>query len=82
MFRDAEAWEYPDVPGYAPSPPRDAHKLPQRVSRFIPDHELDLVMPVINEITCPFQRAALLVARRSGARRDEIRHLPIDCLDH
>lgn len=39
-------------------------------------------MPVINEITCPFQRAALLVARWSGARRDEIRHLPLDCLDH
>ena len=42
----------------------------------------ELVMPVINEITCPFQRAALLVARWSGARRDEIRHLPVDCLDH
>ena len=39
-------------------------------------------MPIINEITCPFQRAALLVARWSGARRDEIRHLPLDCLDH
>jgi hypothetical protein len=39
-------------------------------------------MPVINQITCPFQRAALLIAHWSGARRDEIRHLPIDCLDH
>ena len=39
-------------------------------------------MPVINQITCPFQRAALLTARWSGARRDEIRHLPLDCLDH
>ncbi|WP_246083409.1 tyrosine-type recombinase/integrase [Nonomuraea diastatica] len=39
-------------------------------------------MPVINQITCPFQRAALLIARWSGARRDEIRHLPVDCLDH
>src|SRR5262249_24697551 len=34
------------------------------------------------QITCRFQRAALLIARWSGARRDEIRHLPIDCLDH
>ena len=40
------------------------------------------LMPVINEIACPFQRAALLVARWSGARRDEIRRLPLDCLDH
>lgn len=82
MFRDTAAWEYPDVPGFAPITSRDAPKLPQRIPRFIPDHELDLVMPVINEITCPFQRAALLVARWSGARRDEIRHLPLDCLDH
>jgi integrase len=82
LFRDAAAWEYDDVPGFAPITSRDAPKLPQRIPRFIPDHELDLVMPVINEITCPFQRAALLVARWSGARRDEIRHLPLDCLDH
>ena len=81
MFRDTAAWEYPDVPGFAPITSRDAPKLPQRIPRFIPDHELDLVMPVINQITCPFQRAALLVARWSGARRDEIRHLPLDCLD-
>ncbi|MEV1005703.1 site-specific integrase [Nonomuraea sp. NPDC050202] len=82
MFRDTAAWEYDDVPGYAPITARDAPKLPQRIPRFIPDHELDLLMPVINDISCPFQRAALLIARWSGARRDEIRHLPIDCLDH
>jgi integrase len=82
LFRDAAAWEYEDVPGFAPITSRDAPKLPQRIPRFIPDRELNLVMPVINDITCPFQRAALLVARWSGARRDEIRHLPIDCLDH
>jgi integrase len=82
LFRDAAAWEYDDVPGFAPITSRDAPKLPQRIPRFIRNHELDLVMPVINDITCPFQRAALLVARWSGARRDEIRHLPLDCLDH
>ena len=82
LFRDAAAWEYDDVPGFAPITSRDAPKLPQRIPRFIPDHELDLVMPVIGQITCPFQRAALLTARWSGARRDEIRHLPLDCLDH
>lgn len=82
MFRDTAAGEYTDVPGYAPISPRDAPKLPQRIPRFIPDHELDRVMPFINEISCPFQRAALLVARWSGARRDEIRHLTLDCLDH
>jgi hypothetical protein len=38
------------------------------VPRFIPDHELGQLMPVIDEITCPFQRAALLAIRWSGAR--------------
>ncbi|MBB5781694.1 tyrosine-type recombinase/integrase [Nonomuraea jabiensis] len=49
--------------------------------RFILDHELDQLMPVIDEIPCPFQRAALLAVRWSGARRDEIRRLPLDWLD-
>jgi integrase len=81
FLRDTAAWQYDDVPGYTLIGPGDAPKSTQRVPRFIPDHELDLLMPVINEIACPFQRAALLVARWSGARRDEIRRLPIDCLD-
>jgi hypothetical protein len=57
------------------------HPQPQRVPRFIPDHELDQLMPIIEAISCPFQRAALLAVRWSGARRDEIRRLPLDCLD-
>ena len=81
LFRETAAWEYDDVPGYALISAGDAPKAPQRVPRFIPDHELGQLMPVIDEITCPFQRAALLAARWSGARRDEIRRLPIDCLD-
>ncbi|TDC65833.1 site-specific integrase [Micromonospora sp. KC207] len=79
--RDTAAWQYDDVPGYTLIGPGDAPKNTQRVPRFIPEHELDRLMPVISEISCPFQRAALLVARWSGARRDEIRRLPIDCLD-
>jgi integrase len=81
LFRETAAWEYDDVPGYALIAIADAPKAPQRVPRFIPDHELDQLMPVIEEIACPFQRAALLAVRRSGTRRDEIRRLPLDCLD-
>jgi hypothetical protein len=81
LFRETAAWDYDDVPGYALISVGDAPKAPQRVPRFIPDHELDQLMPVIDEITCPFHRAALLAVRWSGARRDEIRRLPIDCLD-
>ncbi len=81
LFRETAAWQYNDVPGYALISVGDAPKAPQRVPRFIPDHELDQLMPIIDELTCPFQRAALLTARWSGARRDEIRRLPMDCLD-
>ncbi len=81
FFRDTAAWQYPDVPGHTLIGAGDAPKYTEKVPRFIPDHELDQLMPVIDAIACPFQRAALLVARWSGARRDEIRRLPVDCLD-
>jgi Phage integrase family len=55
--------------------------LPQRIPRYIPEHELDQLMPAIRALECPYQRAALLVARWSGARREEIQRLPFDCLD-
>jgi hypothetical protein len=81
FFRDTAAWEYDDVPGRALITHRDAPRLPARIPRFIPQDELSKLMPVIEEVACPSQRAALLVARWSGARRDEIRRLPLDCLD-
>lgn len=81
FFRDTALWQYPDVPGHTLIGAGDAPKYPQKVPRFIPEHELEQLMPVIDAIACPFQRAALLVARWSGARRDEIRRLPLDCLD-
>ncbi len=38
-------------------------------------------MRAVRELECPYQRAALLIARWSGARRGEIRDLYLDCLD-
>jgi len=38
-------------------------------------------MVAIRALPCPYQRNALLVARWSGARREEIRRLSLDCLD-
>jgi integrase len=58
--------------------------LPKRamyLPRYIPDDELERLMEVIRSIECPYQRAALLIARWSGARRDEICRLSVDCLD-
>jgi integrase len=56
-------------------------RLPQHVPRFIPTDELDKLMAAVRALPCAFQRAALLTARWSGARRDEIARLSIDCLD-
>lgn len=81
FFRDTALWQYADVPGYTLIGAGDAPKYPQKVPRFIPDQELDRLMPAIDAIACPFQRVALLVARWSGARRTEIQRLPLDCLD-
>jgi len=38
-------------------------------------------MTAVDQLSNPYQRAALIVARWSGARRDEIRRLAVDCLD-
>ena len=47
----------PDVPGHTLIGAGDAPKYPQKVPRFIPEHELEQLMPVIDAIACPFQRA-------------------------
>jgi integrase len=60
----------------------DVPKRPRHVPRYIPEAELSRLMPVVHELSCPFQRAALLIARWSGARRDEIRRLSVNCLDY
>ncbi|WP_327248990.1 hypothetical protein [Streptomyces sp. NBC_01320] len=81
FFRDTALWQYDDVPGHTLIGAGDAPKYPQKVPRFIPEQDLDRLMPAIDAIACPFQRAALLVARWSGARRTEIQRLPLACLD-
>jgi site-specific recombinase XerD len=60
----------------------DLPKIPYRVPRFIPDDELERLMIAVRMLECPYQRGALLIARWSGARREEIRRLETDCLDN
>jgi integrase len=79
--RDTAAWGWQDVPGRSLIVPRDSPRRPEAVPRYLPRHELDTLMAAVENLTDPYQRAALLVARWSGARRDEIRRLTIDCLD-
>lgn len=81
FFRDTAAWGWPDVPGRPLLGPGDAPRVPVHVPRFIPAHELERLMGAVTRLECPFQRAALLVARWSGARRGEVQRLAFECLD-
>ena len=81
FFREVAAWGWDDVPGRPLLGPGDLPKMPERVPRYIPTDELTRLMTAIRALDCPYQRAALLIARWSGARRDEIRRLTVDCLD-
>ena len=81
FFRDTAAWGWAGVPGRPLLGIGDLPKIPQRVPRYIPDEELARLMVAVRALPCPYQRAALLIARWSGARREEISRLEIDCLD-
>jgi len=81
FFRETAEWAWEDVPGRPLLGSGDLLKIPARVPRFIPTGELDRLMLAIARLDCPYQRAALLVARWSGARQGEIRRLAVDCLD-
>jgi len=81
FFRDVAAWAWEDVPPRPLLGPGDLPKVPARVPRYIPDDELARLMAAVRTLACPFQRTALLIARWSGARRNEIRRLAMDCLD-
>ncbi len=79
--RDTAVWGWADVPGKPLFTVRDAPRRKEPVPRYLPAHELDAVATAITQLQDPHQKAALLLVRWSGARRDEIRRLTIDCLD-
>lgn len=81
FFRDTAVWQWPDVPGRPLLTPRDAPRPPAPLPRFLPQQQLDAIMDAVEQLPDAMQRAALLVLRWSGARRDEIRRLTVDCLD-
>jgi integrase len=81
FFRDTAQWGWEDAPSRPLLHNGDLPKLPQRIPRYIPERELERLMGAIRSLDCPYQRAALLIARWSGARRGEIRRLSVDCLD-
>lgn len=81
FVNETAAWGWSDVPGRVLFTRGDIPKVPKTLPRFIPDHELAALMTAVEQLPDPYQRAAVIVARWSGARRDEIRRLAIDCLD-
>ena len=81
LFGDTADWGWEGVPGRPLLTHGDFPRRPRRVPRFIPKDELGPLMEAVRALPCPYQRTALLVARWSGARRDEIRRLEPDCLD-
>ena len=78
---EGAAWGWPDFPVRPVLNTRDLPRLPQRLPRYIPAGQLEPVMEEVRKLPCDFQRAAILTARWSGARRTEIARLPVDCLD-
>ena len=81
FVNETAAWGWNDVPGRVLFVRGDIPKTPRTLPRFIPDHELAALMATVDQLEDPYQRAALMLARWSGARRDEICRLSIDCLD-
>lgn len=81
FVNETAAWRWDDVPGRVLFARGDIPKIARALPRFIPDHELAALMTAVDQLPDPHQRAALIVARWSGARRDEIRRLATDCLD-
>jgi integrase len=81
FFRHISQAEWDDAPVRPLLLNADVPRAPLRVPRYIPREQLDPLMAAIRQLACPLQRAALLVARWSGARRSEIRRLHLDCLD-
>lgn len=81
FFRDTSDWGWESVPGRRLLGSADLPKDIRSIPRFIPEDELGALMDAIYSLDCPYQRAALLVARWSGARADEIRRLEVNCLE-
>lgn len=81
FFRDVACWGWEDAPLHPLLQGRDLPRRPKSIPRYIPDDELTRLMTAIRALECPYQKAALLIARWSGARRGEIQRLEVDCLD-
>ena len=81
FFRDGASWEWEGMPAHRVLGAGDLPRMPKALPRYIPEDQLSALLIAIRAMECPYRRAALLVARWSGARRGEIARLGLDCLD-
>jgi len=81
FFRRITEDEYDDAPTRVLLLSADIPRQVDRVPRYIPAEELGPLMEAVHGLEDPVQRATLLLLRWSGARRDEVRRLTLDCLD-
>jgi integrase len=82
FFAETLSWGWDDVPRRLLLTAADQPRTPKALPRFVPREQLDRLMAAAEQLPDRQQRAALLLLRWSGARRDEIRRLDLDCLDH
>jgi len=81
FFRDGASWEWEGMPAHRVLGAGDLPRMVKALPRYIPEEQLGPLMTAIRTLECPYRRAALLIARWSGARRGEIARLELDCLD-
>jgi len=81
FMNQTATWGWEDTPRRILFSRGDIPKAAKSLPRFISDHDLVALMAAVDELPDPYQRAALILARWSGARRSEIRRLAVDCLD-
>ena len=82
FFDSALAWGYDEVPSKKIIFDYDSPKRPKALPRYIPEPDLTKLMHAIETLEDVYQRNALILARWTGARREEIRRLDIHALDH
>lgn len=76
------AWGYDNIPTRKLLFNYDIPKRPKSKPRYIKESDLNKLMTSVKKLKCPYQRNAIILARWTGARREEIQRLDINSLDY
>lgn len=79
---EALTWGYDNVPQRKLLFNYDLPRRPKSKPRYIKENDLDKLMEAVKKLKCPYQKNAILLARWTGARREEIQRLDINALDY